>query len=359
MADDQEKTEEPSSKKIDDAKKDGNVPKSQDLSGFFTLSVGIGLLLVMLGVIREQIIGLYHFYQSFIGVELTTKAVHQIVITTMARGLLMILPICICVAIAGVISNVIQFGFIFTTKPITPDLNKINPLKGLKNLFSMKKLIDSIKIVAKVAIVFGVAFIFFLKFITELPHVLLLGMFDQLAWLKSKMLILVAVMLAILFVIALLDLLIVRFQYFKGLRMSKQELKDEYKQMEGDPQVKGRIRQLQMAAARKRMMSAVPEADVVITNPTHYAVAIRYDKEAEGVPVVLAKGVDNMAMQIRKIATAHEIEIVENPPLARQLYKLCDLGDTIPSNMFKAVADVLRFVYTNNKEKFKHKLPKE
>lgn len=356
MADDQEKTEEPSSKKIDDAKKDGNVPKSQDLSGFFTLSVGIVLLLAMLGFMKEELIGLYHYYQSFIGVELTVSVAHQIVINTLFQGILMILPICICVAIAGVISNIMQFGFIFTTKPITPDLNKINPLKGLKNLFSLKKLIESVKIVAKVVIVFGVAFYFFIKFITELPHVLLFNMFEQLEWLESKMLILVAVMLAILFVIAIIDLLLVRFQYFKGLRMSKQELKDEYKQMEGDPQVKGRIRQLQMQAARKRMMSAVPQADVVITNPTHYAVALRYDKEAEGVPVVLAKGVDNLAMQIRKIATAHDIEIVENPPLARQLYRMCESGDTIPSNMFKAVADVLRFVYTNNKEKFKDKL---
>lgn len=356
MADDQEKTEEPSSKKIDDAKKDGNVPKSQDLSGFFTLSVGIVLLLAMLGFMKEELIGLYHYYQSFIGVELTVSVAHQIVINTLFQGILMILPICICVAIAGVISNIMQFGFIFTTKPITPDLNKINPLKGLKNLFSLKKLIESVKIVAKVVIVFGVAFYFFIKFITELPHVLLFNMFEQLEWLESKMLILVAVMLAILFVIAIIDLLLVRFQYFKGLRMSKQELKDEYKQMEGDPQVKGRIRQLQMQAARKRMMSAVPQADVVITNPTHYAVALRYDKEAEGVPVVLAKGVDNLAMQIRKIATAHDIEIVENPPLARQLYRMCEAGDTIPSNMFKAVADVLRFVYTNNKEKFKDKL---
>lgn len=356
MADDQEKTEEPTSKKIEDAKKEGNVPKSQDLSGFFTLSVGIAVLIVMLGFIREQMIALYQYYQSLIGQELTLSLAHQIVLNSCIHAFLIVLPICICVAIAGVLAALMQFGFVFTTKPLVPNLNKINPIKGLKNLFSMKKVIDTAKTILKISIVFGVAFIFFLKFIKELPHVLHFSMFDQLAWLKEKMIILVGVMLIVLFVIAIIDLLIVRFQYFKDLRMSKQEVKDEYKQMEGDPQVKSRIRQLQMQGARRRMMSQVPQADVVITNPTHFSVAIRYDKDIEGVPVVLAKGVDHLAMQIRRIAMEHDIEIVENPPLARQLYKMCDAGDHIPTNMFKAVADVLRFVYTNNKEKFKDKL---
>lgn len=355
-ADDQEKTEEPTGKKIEDAKKDGNVPKSQDISGFATLLVGVAVLLLMLGFIKEQFIALYQYYQSLIGQGLSLKTAHQIIIVTAMHALFIILPICISVAIAGVMSNIMQFGFIFTTKPITPNIEKINPIKGLKNLISIKKLIDTAKIIFKVCAVFSVAFWLFLEFLKELPHVLLLAMPDQLSWLKEKMLILAGVMMILLLVIAIIDLFIVRFQYFKDLRMSKQEVKDEFKQMEGDPQVKSRIRQLQMQGARRRMMSAVPTADVVITNPTHFAVALRYDKEAEGVPVVLAKGVDHLAMQIRKIAIEHDVEIVQNPPLARQLYKMCDAGDAIPENLFKAVADVLRFVYSNNKEKFKNKL---
>ncbi|MBR8461868.1 flagellar biosynthesis protein FlhB [Campylobacter sp. faydin G-105] len=355
-ADDQEKTEEPTSKKIDDAKKDGNVPKSQDISGFAALFVGILVLIAMIGVIRDQVVALYMYYQKFIGIEITSKVVHQIVIMTLFRSLLVVLPICICVAIAGVIANVMQFGLIFTTKPITPDINKINPINGLKNLFSMKKAIESVKITAKVSIVFGVGFYFFLQFLKELPYTLFLSMFDQLEWLKKKMLILVGVMLIILLVIGLIDLMIVRFQYFKGLRMSKQEIKDEYKQMEGDPQVKGRIRRMQMQAAKRRMMQNIPQADVIITNPTHYAVAIRYDKTREEAPVVLAKGVDHMALQIRKIATENGVQIVEDPPLARELYKLCEIDQSIPVNLFRAVAEVLSFVYMGDQNKFKDKL---
>ncbi len=354
--DDQEKTEEATSKKIEDAKKDGNVPKSQDIAGFATLVIAILVLLAMLNFMREQVVALYIYYSKFIGVEITPSTLNLIVINTLARSLLMILPICICVAIAGIVANVMQFGFIFTTKPITPDINKINPLKGLKNLFSMKKTIDSVKIVAKVSAVFGVAFYFFLQFIKELPHTLFLSMFDQLAWLKEKLIILVGVMLLILLVIGLLDLLIVRFQYFKDLRMSKQEVKDEYKQMEGDPQVKGRIRRMQMQAAKRRMMQNVPQADVVITNPTHYAVAVRYDKSKDSAPVILAKGVDMMALQIRKIALEHGVQIYENPPLARELYRVCEVEDTIPAELFRAVAEVLSFVYTSNIKKFGDKL---
>ena len=220
----------------------------------------------------------------------------------------------------------------------------------------MKKAIDSVKIVTKVSAVFGVAFYFFLQFIKELPHTLFLSMFDQLAWLKEKLIILVGVMLLILLVIGLLDLLIVRFQYFKDLRMSKQEVKDEYKQMEGDPQVKGRIRRMQMQAAKRRMMQNVPQADVVITNPTHYAVAVRYDKSKDSAPVILAKGVDMMALQIRKIALEHGVQIYENPPLARELYRVCEVEDTIPAELFRAVAEVLSFVYTSNIKKFGDKL---
>ena len=157
-------------------------------------------------------------------------------------------------------------------------------------------------------------------------------------------------------VIAIADIFITRFNYFKDLRMSKQEVKDEFKQMEGDPQVKGRIRSLQMQAAKKRMMQNIPAADVVITNPTHYAVALRYDKEQEDAPVVLAKGVDFLALQIRKIAIQNDIDILENPPLARELYKLCDVNQQIPAQLFGAVAEVLSQIYKQNLQKFGHKL---
>ncbi|MFW5614857.1 MAG: flagellar type III secretion system protein FlhB, partial [Campylobacter hyointestinalis] len=285
MADDQEKTEEPTSKKLEDARQKGNVPKSQDASGFVTLLVGIIALVLLLSFMGERLIKLYIYYQNLIGIELTKELFFKIVIHTMLQVILIILPVAVSIMIAGILSNVMQFGFLFTTEPLTPNFGKINPIKGLANLFSLKKLIDSIKIILKVSAVFGVAFYFFLQFVKELPHTIFFPMFNQLLWLKEKMLILAGVMLLLFLIIAIADIFIVRFQYFKGLRMSKQEVKDEFKQMEGDPRVKGRIRQLQMQAARKRMMQNIPTADVVITNPTHYAVALRYDKEKEKAPV--------------------------------------------------------------------------
>ena len=167
---------------------------------------------------------------------------------------------------------------------------------------------------------------------------------------KQKMLILVAVILILFLVLALADLLFVRFTYFKSLRMSKQELKDEYKQMEGDPKIKAKIRQIQMQMTKKRMMQEIPQADVVITNPTHYAVAIRYNQDKEAAPKVIAKGTDFVALRIKEIAMNYNIQIVENPPLARELYKKCNLGDIIPENLYKAVAEVLAFVYKSSKK---------
>lgn len=356
MADDQEKTEEPTSKKLEDARQKGNVPKSQDASGFVTLLVGIIALVLLLSFMGERLIKLYIYYQNLIGIELTKELFFKIVIHTMLQVILIILPVAISIMIAGILSNVMQFGFLFTTEPLMPNFGKINPIKGLANLFSLKKLIDSIKIILKVSAVFGVAFYFFLQFVKELPYTIFFPMFNQLLWLKEKMLILAGVMLLLFLIIAIADIFIVRFQYFKGLRMSKQEVKDEFKQMEGDPRVKGRIRQLQMQAARKRMMQNIPTADVVITNPTHYAVALRYDKEKEKAPVVLAKGIDHLALRIRKLAAENGIQIVENPPLARELYKVCDVDSMIPANLFQAVAEVLSFVYMGNKAKFSNKL---
>ncbi len=342
---DEEKTEEATSKKIEDARKDGNVPKSQEVGSFVTLVIALAVLFFSAGFINSKIMELYRFYHDFIGVELTTNTIITITIKSIFYVLLMVMPIAVSVAIGGVLAAVMQFGFIFSTKAITPDLKKLDPIKGLKNMLSLKKLIESIKTILKVAAVFGVAFYFLLDFTKESPHTVFLSIFNQIEWLKEKMIILIAVMLALFLVLSIIDLVFVRYNYFKDLRMSKQEIKDEYKQMEGDPQVKGRIRRMQMEMSQKRMMQEIPDADVVITNPTHYAVALRYDKTKEKAPVVLAKGTNLLALKIREIALNNGIQVVQNPPLARELYKSCDLNQMIPENLYKAVAEVLAFVY--------------
>jgi len=349
VADDMEKTEEPTPKKIDDARKEGNVPKSQDASSFLTLLVAVAATFALLPLIQKHLFDLYIYYHSLIGREFSKELIFEIGLVSLKELAITILPLASTVALSGVIAAVLQFGFIFTTKPLQPKLSKIDPIKGLGKLFSMKKLIEGIKITSKVIIVFTVAFFFLLSFIKELPTVVNFPLHAELAWLKEKVIILAAVMLIIFFVLALIDLLIVRFQYFKELKMSKQEIKDEHKQMDGDPHVKARIKKIQMEMAQKRMMQNIPDADVVITNPTHYSVAIRYDKSKEDAPVVVAKGVDNLALKIREIAREHSVQIVENPPLARELYKGCEVDEKIPQKLYKAVAEVLAYIYQTQK----------
>ena len=351
MADDAEKTEEPTQKKIDDAKLEGNVPRSQDASGFFTLAVAVGATFAVMDFLHDRLNKLYIYYHSMMGTELTKTVVFDIGFNSLKELLFMIVPLASIVALSGIIAAVLQFGFNFTTKPIAPKLSKMDPIKGFGKLFSMKKVIEGVKITAKVAIIFSVAFYFLLEFTKELSTVINFSLIMQLEWLRDKVIILVAVMLVLLFLLGLIDLLIVRFQYFKELRMSKQEIKDEYKNMEGDPQVKARIKRVQMEMAQKRMMQDIPSSDVIITNPTHFSVAIRYDKGKENAPRIIAKGVDHLALKIREIGREHLIQIVENPPLARELYKSCDLDSTIPDTLYKAVAEVLAFVYQAKKGK--------
>jgi len=351
MADDQEKTEEPTSKKIEDARKDGNVPKSQDASSFVTLVVGIFAFLAMFPFMQKHMVELYHYYQSFMGVEFTKNMILEISVITFREIILMVIPLAVTVAIAGLLAGFLQFGFIFTSKPLIPDLTKLDPIKGLKNLLSVKKLVETIKVILKVVMVFLVAYYYLFDFAKEMPSVVFLPIFEQLSWLREKALLLGSSMLLLFFILALFDLFFVRYNYFKDLKMSKQEIKDEYKQMEGDPQIKARIRKIQMEMTKKRMMQEIPQADVVITNPTHYAVALRYDKKKDNAPIILAKGMNHLALKIKEIARLNEIQIVENPPLARELYKKCEVNDTIPDSLYKAVAEVLAFVYKTGRKK--------
>jgi flagellar biosynthetic protein FlhB len=350
MADDAEKTEEPTPKKIEDARKEGNVPKSQDASGVITLFVAILAMLMLFPYMAKHMLILFKYYFSLIGIPLDKLFMIDIAIVTIREFLLIVMPLAIAVAVSGIIAALAQFGFLFTTKAIIPDFKKIDPIKGTKNLFSMKKLIEGVKITFKSFTTLGVAFVFFFYFIIELPTVALFGLHDQLIWLRDKMIIIAFVMLFIIFIFAIIDVIIVRKQYFDGLKMSKQEVKDEMKNMEGDPLIKSKIRQIQMQASRKRMMAEVPNADVVITNPTHYAVAIKYDESKSSAPIVVAKGMDNIALQIKKIARESNVHIVQNPPLARSLYAEVEIDKAIPETLFSAVAEVLAYVYKMNRK---------
>ncbi len=350
MADDQEKTEEPTPKKIEDARKEGNVSKSQDASGVVTLFVAILAFLILFPFIAKHMILLFQYYFSLMNSEIDKTSMIEIALVTIREFLFMVLPLAIAVAIAGVIAAFAQFGFLFTSKAIVPDFKKIDPIKGAKNLFSVKKMIEGTKVTLKSFTTLGIGFIFFFYSIKELPTVALFGLHDQLIWLKEKMMVTALVMLFVIFIFAIIDIIIVRKHYFNGLKMSKQEIKDEMKNMEGDPLIKSKIRHIQMEASRKRMMAEVPNADVVITNPTHYAVAIKYDAKESHAPIVVAKGMNNIAQKIKKIARENHIHIVQNPPLARSLYNEIEIYKPISETLFAAVAEVLAYVYKMNKK---------
>ncbi|MDP1784063.1 MAG: flagellar biosynthesis protein FlhB [Sulfuricurvum sp.] len=351
MADDMEKTEEPTAKKLEDAREEGNVPRSQDTSAVVVLVVGILALWMMFSFIAERLLNLTRYYFSLMNHPLEQNNLLDIAFVTFKEFLIMALPVTIIIAVAGVAGTVAQIGFNFTTKPLAPNFSKLDPISGLKNLLSFQKVMEALKITFKSLTALGIGFLFFWSFIQELPTVALFGLWAQMEWFTEKVIILAAVMLVILFVFAVLDLVMTRKHYFDKLKMSKQEIKDEYKNMEGDPHIKAKIRQIQMQAARKRMMSAVPSADVIITNPTHYAVAIKYDETKHNAPVVVAKGVDNIAIQIKKIARENGVHIVQNPPLARTLYKEVEIDHPIPDMLFAAVAEVLAYVYKMGKKR--------
>lgn len=351
MADDQEKTEEPTAKKLEDARAEGNVPKSQDVAGVAVLIVAILALAMMFSFIADHMLQLTRYYFTIMSQPLERDTLIDIALTTVKEFFIMALPISVVVAIAGVAGTVSQIGFNFTTKPLEPNFSKLDPISGLKNMLSLQKVLESIKITFKSFVTLGVGFLFFWYFIQELPTVALFGLWEQMAWFGSKAIIIALVMLVILLFFAMIDLFLTRKHYFDKLKMSLQEVKDEMKNMEGDPHVKAKIRQIQMQAARKRMMSAVPNADVIVTNPTHYAVAIVYDETKHHAPVVVAKGVDNIAIQIKKVARENGVHIVQNPPLARSLYAEVELDHPIPDLLFAAVAEVLAYVYKMGKKR--------
>ena len=343
-----EKTEEPTPKKIEDARKKGDVAKSQDVSGVLTLFVAILAFLMLFKFMAEHIFELMHYYFSLFGTRLSEGELVNIAVITAKEFVLILVPLALTIMIAGIASSFAQFGFLFNADAIAPKFNKLNPISGFKNLFSLQKLLDGVKTTLKSFVTLGVGFVFFISYIKQLPSVELYTLQSQLNWIINKAIAIAFIILFVLALFAVADLIIVRKQYFKKLKMTKQEVKDEMKNSEGDPQIKAKIRQIQMAASRQRMMSAVEAADVVITNPTHYAVAIKYDEKKYEAPMVVAKGMNNIAVNIKKIAREHDVHIVQNPPLARSLYAQVDIDETIPEALFGAVAEVLAYVYKMN-----------
>jgi flagellar biosynthetic protein FlhB len=348
MADDQEKTEEATSKKIEDAKKEGNVPKSAEVPGAAILFFSSIYLLFFAGSAFDEIRKMMLYVLSFIGHDIDDSVYYTITYTVTMTMLHALTPLFIMVVVFAIAFNVMQFGFI--TVPIAIKLEKINPISGIKNVFSMKKVLEAIKLTAKLIIIFIVMLVIFLMIKEDILAMMDTQVIGSVAVLIKLTAYFLASILLIIIIFAIMDYFFTRHYYFKQLKMSKQEIKEEHKQMEGDPLVKGRIRQIQMKMSRQRMLKDVSEADVVITNPTHYAVALKYQKEQSNAPVVVAKGIDFLALKIKDIAREHKVPIIENPSMARALHDQLEIEQEIPSEFYEAIAEIFTYIYELNKK---------
>lgn len=349
MADDDDKTEEPTDKKIEDARQEGNVSKSMEVTGAAVLTFGSVYLLFFSSHTMLEIKKLMLFSYGFIGEELNSHIFYTITYTVVMTLISALMPLFSLIIILVLVFNWIQFGMIVT--PLKFDLQKLDPIKGFGNTFGLKKVIEAIKLTAKLIIIVLVMFILFI-----LTNKEMLAMMNQetFATIDSMIKVIGYFLGAILFIIiifAIIDFYFTKHYYMKSLRMSKQDIKDEFKNMDGDPQVKGRIRRIQMEMSRKRMMADVPSADVVITNPTHYAVALKYDSKVDSAPKMIAKGVDFMAIKIKDVAKENDIPIIENPALARALYDQLEIEQQIPDEFYKALADIFSYIYELKKKR--------
>jgi len=350
-----DKTEKATPKKLDDARKEGRVARSSDLINGFMLLLMFFVLKLFGGIMANLFLDSFVKYYNKASdismevfdvrqaVNLSNEIILDIVIAS--------LPVLIGSFIVALVGNIVQVGWKVTGKPLKPKLDRLNPIGGLKRMFSQEKVVELIKSILKVL---AIALVAYNEVKDRWKFILNLYDFEFMqAVLNIFDIVLdVGIKISLIFVIiGLADFGYQKWKHLHDLRMSKQEVKDEMKQSEGDPQIKGQIRQKMREGARRRMMQDLPKADVVITNPTHFAVAVKYDKETAEAPYVLAKGADYVAANIKEIAKQNNIEIVENKPLARMLYYNVEIGDQIPPELYQMVAEVLAYVYSvKNKE---------
>ncbi len=344
-----EKTEEPTAKKIDDSRKEGQVAKSKEISTAASLLSVFICLKIFIGFLGERLTGVFfNFWEKMD--EFAKSPFNSITaVSLLAEGLTYILITCVpffvIALVVGFLSQKVQFKWMVTTKPLQPKLNKLNPISGFKRIFSKQALFDLALSIAKIALIFAICYSVIKDNLTILLTLYDLEIKDCLGILFDLVMDLGIKVSVVYFVIALGDFVFQKWKHKQDLKMSKQEVKDEYKNQEGDPKVKSQQRQRMQQASRRRMMQSIPEADVVITNPTHFAVALKYDNTVNQAPIVVAKGADYLAFKIKEIAKENHVEIVEDKPLARMLYSNVDVGREIPTELYQSVAEVLAYVY--------------
>jgi len=346
-----EKTEKATPRRKREAREKGQIFKSVEVNTALSMLVMFGVLALFGRTIVENIKKLMHYFFTMqapdeFGISAAVATFGDVV--WMFMGI--IAPLLVAAFVAGVVFNLVQVGFMFSTKALAPKFDRISPISGFKRVFSKRTLLDLVKAIIKITILAVVAYNAYQQHMEEFTA--LMGQDVNMATASFVEIILsVAFNLAIAFALfAPFDYMYQRWKYNKDLMMTKQEVKDEYKLTEGNPQIKGRIAQKQRQMSRMRMVQAVKDADVVITNPTHYAVALEYKEGKNTAPVIVAKGKDFLAQKIKEKAREASVEIVENKPLAQSLYFFCEVGDEVPEDMYKAVAEVLAYVYRMKKK---------
>lgn len=347
-----EKTEQPTTKKLEDARKEGQVAKSKEIANAFGLlamfliikfyigALGTGMIEYFEGV-YGQIPDIIQMYDGNIPVAAIMVALRQMIL----QLVILSVPVFLIAMLVAIVCDVAQVKWKPTGKPLQPKFNKLNPIKGFSKIFSKNSVVELIKSIAKIALITYVAYSYIKD---KLEYVFILydiGIEQAIGMIGEIVTDLGIRIAAVYMIIAFLDFAYQKWKFKDDMKMTKQEVKDEYKNQEGDPQVKGKQKQRMREASMRRMMQQLPEADVVITNPTHYAVAIKYDAEKYDAPYVLAKGENYLAQKIKEAAKEHRIEIVENKPLARMLYANVEVGGLVPPELYQAVAEVLAFVY--------------
>ena len=342
---DQEKTEPASPKKRQEARKKGQVIQSREIPSVLVLLGALSVFYFCGAWMFNQVadimrIVLLQIGQSMMGAETTRLLFLQLFL----KVITLLAPLFLVIAVAGVCGNVGQFGFLLTSEPLVPELTKLNPLSGLKRLFSLRALVELIKSILKVLVVGGIAYVMLLKEVDQIPALVELDISSAIRFLGRVSLKIGFYTCLVLIVLAGVDYLFQRWQQERDMRMTKQEVKDEYKQREGDPMVRSRIRSAQREIAMRRMMAAVPEATVVITNPTHLAVALKFER-AMPAPMVVAKGAGLIAERIKAIAKENDVPVLEQKALARTLYKHVQIDQYIPADLYHTVAEVLAYVY--------------
>ena len=341
-----ERTEAPTGKRREDFRKKGQVAQSREVQTAALLTMGLLFWLFYMPTFWRGLLDLLrHIFQNLDSFTASDAAALNLFAFLVLRAAALVAPLFLFIALVAFFATFLQIGWLFTSTPLIPDLQKLNPIKGMGRFFSKRSLLEMVKSMGKVLLIGWLAFATVHAKFGEALLLIDASIGETLVYIAHTAALIMAKICAIMIAIAAIDLFFSRFEMEEKMKMTKQEVKEEFKETEGDPHIKAQIRSIQQSMARKRMMAEVPKADVVITNPTHYAVAIRYKPQEMPAPMVIAKGMDILAERIKEIAEEHRVPIIENPPVARYLHKL-DLGATIPEEMFKAVAEILAHVYS-------------